>query len=725
MSSRIPSFNKSLSDVAEQKAEKSGCFSFLGRTFNKLSSSLWQIAKISLLFSVTVRVPQLVAGNPALEPFRPFPDYMSRFMKPGLQLARQGTAGCSTNVALDTLNICNLQASHILTNLMVNKDDKRVMHFTEAELQKGYTEHGVIRYGVQADGTLIPFTFMLQPRRLENYEKAMHYAQDLLLKDANALQDSPASIISTLKKLHEILVNDLPESRYVPRGTYRDKTLKIVSTYRTHLTTSEIAKKYLSNEDYEIYANSITRQSRPGVIDSLTEKERAIWNKVFYIPIDFSEIEQAMLAFAQELQQRMQQGGDYIDHASFAHAKLTLISPFPAGVGRLARLLTNTILTIGNLPAVVFHDYERYAVATRLSTNNPEVFTKYLRDQLEWTNAHMNTLNAIPPACTMSQNSLDHAVQARYLFPGMQLVQGGAHACVIENPPLSLLQCDQTIAAQLKDPKMKTFLLQHESADTFSEKGISVTMPVDCQSKKMNFKINPKKYSNYITALTYVEELIAQNMQHFKQTAGKTIETIQHIHKLLTEGTVDNEPVTPGKFRTSWMIVDPLAQPEMLGARAKQLLSDEEFTIFAASYTHVQQDVTHLGRLSYQEAQLWDRVAYVTPPPHKVEHEMAVFAIQLYDRLTTTGQIDYIDLASFVHMQIARIWAFSDANGRLARILMNAMLRLGRIGPVVINNENAYMQAVDKGVRNQVAFTDYLRDHLIPWTQLHKATLGF
>lgn len=728
MMSQVSSIHERLADVTEQKVEKSGCFSYLGRTFKKISDTVWQVAKISLLFGLVVNVPLLVAGNtitpPEAKPFRPFPDYMARFMNPGLQIARRGTAGCDTELILVTRSVCEQQTTNLLINLMTNKEDPRIVRFTEADLQEIYHEHGLVRYGAKADGSLIPFTFLIPPRKLENYEKAMQYAQDLLLKDANALQDSPESILKTLKTLHEILVRDLPESRNFPGGIYRDKSIKIVSTYKGHLTSSELAKKQLTAEEYAVYENTIARQRHKGIIDFITEEERTVWNKVFYIPIDYRTIESEMFAFAEELQQRMQQGGDYIDHASFAHAKLTRISPFPTAVGRLARLFANTILTIGELPAVVFNDHDRYAFAVRKGTNNREHFTIYLREQLEWTKKHMNIIKASSVAAPAPKNILDPTIQARYLFPGVQLVQGGSHGCVIESPPKRPLDCDQTITSQLGCAQIRDFISKSESADTFSEKGVVVTLPLDSKAKKLHFKVNPQIYNNYIAALKYVDELLAQNMQHFKQSMGKTIDTIQHIHKLLTQGLTNVEPITPGKFRTSWMIIDPQANPELIGVRARHVFTDEQFQIFAASYTKVQQDVSQLGRLTRQEAELWDRILYIPTSPNRIEVEMSYFAKYLFDRLTDSGQIDYIELASFVHTQIARIWAFTDANGRLARILMNAILRLGKLDPVVIYNEEAYIEAVDKGVRNQVVFTEYLRNRLIPWTQSHKETLG-
>ncbi len=106
-------------------------------------------------------------------------------------------------------------------------------------------------------------------------------------------------------------------------------------------------------------------------------------------------------------------------------------------------------------------------------------------------------------------------------------------------------------------------------------------------------------------------------------------------------------------------------------------------TLKTINYVHIlltQNIDTHPGKYRNTDAQ-------------SIERDMRLFARDLTARLRQKD-IDYIDLAAWVHTEIIRIKPYDDANGRLARILMNTILRLGHHPIVIFDNTDDYLQAV-------------------------------
>jgi fido (protein-threonine AMPylation protein) len=59
-------------------------------------------------------------------------------------------------------------------------------------------------------------------------------------------------------------------------------------------------------------------------------------------------------------------------------------------------------------------------------------------------------------------------------------------------------------------------------------------------------------------------------------------------------------------------------------------------------------------------------------------------------------------------MELVNIHPFEDANGRFARVFMNAELKRGRYLPVVILDDKEYTQAIMEDQKDPGAFTSYL-----------------
>jgi Fic family protein len=100
---------------------------------------------------------------------------------------------------------------------------------------------------------------------------------------------------------------------------------------------------------------------------------------------------------------------------------------------------------------------------------------------------------------------------------------------------------------------------------------------------------------------------------------------------------------------------------------------------------------------------------HVPPSYLKIFKKMDTYFAEMNDPALTG-----IAKAAFVHLEILKIYPFMDANGRLARLLLNYQLELEGFLPVSITKgiRNVYFANIDeyKINKNIVPFTDFLAD---------------
>ncbi len=403
------------------------------------------------------------------------------------------------------------------------------------------------------------------------------------------------------------------------------------------------------------------------------------------------------------LHERMKKGGDYIEHAAFFHTVLLRISPYMEGTKKLARLMTQIILLTGDHHPVVFHSDELYKKAVEESAGNYEIFAAFLRAQLEWTRRYVTDVD--DPVNRRVIN------EARYMNPGIQLVNIGREACALGSTPDKIDACQKEVLKQLIWLDSEKILDRRETLDSFNEKGVVLTIVIDNIIKKMHFRINPDKHTNYKNALHFIDYATIENPHLLEESPEQTIEFIKEVHMILMDRLESEEPLYLGKYRTSFMIIDGIGKPELLLARGKERLSHYDFILFKESIVKIQQDVTHLGRLSDVEKIIWNLIAHIPPSPATIEAEMHSFAQQLKTKLCNTPKdpIKILDIASWTHSELARIYPYPDGNGRLARIMMNTILRLGGQKPIVFSSDNEYSEATGLGVKSYTTFTLYLQ----------------
>lgn len=98
-----------------------------------------------------------------------------------------------------------------------------------------------------------------------------------------------------------------------------------------------------------------------------------------------------------------------------------------------------------------------------------------------------------------------------------------------------------------------------------------------------------------------------------------------------------------------------------------------------------------------------------TPQPNEMHRRIKDFFVDL---LWQENQLNPIEFAAWTHGEFMKIHPFADANGRIARLLMNYQLMAGGFLPVSIAEENRtdYFNALNAytGEDNPAPFTDMI-----------------
>ncbi len=392
----IFSVTKSEISVPDTQSHPAGC-SF-GRVFKKIALTLWDVAKIAsktaACFAVAVPAGAYAKDITSLAPY----------MSPGIVLAREGTAGCPYPYTPDA---CEKDLCRLMTH-----PEFPPFHDLEYANAGEYGISRTITAGCQ--NTQQPFAFLLKGRKFTNVVRAFTYANEAVLCDMFAFQDSPEAIIRTIKALQGAIVKDLGGQD----DSFRNSIKIIVPTRKTNQAPLDVAREQLSERAYERFSSVF--QSLQSRNTYLTADEVQVLNTVFFVPSQPNKIVEDMQAFSKALHARMVQGGDYIDHASFAHAEITRISPFVNGAGRLAWVFANLILAIGEEYPLVFTDKPLYDRKVREGTTDRKVLTEYFREQIAWAKSAIPSLDFLPRKVIE---------KASFAIPGLILKNLGRESC--------------------------------------------------------------------------------------------------------------------------------------------------------------------------------------------------------------------------------------------------------------------------------------------------------
>ncbi|MCE5293219.1 MAG: Fic family protein [Chlamydiales bacterium] len=416
-----PSSSNSSNDTEESVSVPSS----IGRSIKHIGSCAVTVAKVVGVFGIFVGLsllpivpvlggaiyhnsshtiaPMLVANSMVTE-IPPFPAYTAWFMNPGHQLARNGTTACDITACLERRISCDA-----VTTIAVSDYESKKAFDSVDQTQTFKNKGIVVRNNTVNQISGRTLHFRINGRKFENYEKALHHIEETIFRNPEYYFTSPKEIIRTIKTLHFILMQNLPDGHILTPGKFR--TLEKAITPAISLADVKmIAKRCLSKKDFEIFDASQTAFIDSHSTRIFTPEERKIWNACFFVPISPLEIKQSLKKFAQELSVHIERNFGSsrkvpldaeaqklasIKIAAFAHKKIIEIHPVLKGNGLIARLFMNSILRcFGDFDPVIFDSEVGYIDAVKASLKDPKKFTNYLKDHvIPWTEKQRHTLS--------------------------------------------------------------------------------------------------------------------------------------------------------------------------------------------------------------------------------------------------------------------------------------------------------------------------------------------
>lgn len=305
-----------------------------------------------------------------------------------------------------------------------------------------------------------------------------------------------------------------------------------------------------------------------------------------------------------------------------------------------------------------------------------------------------------------------------YMNNGIQLNKKGDAGCVVNVTELLPSALCEVFVDGMKERVLRDPHAQRAIKDplVFREKG----QPLSLNGKRWaRLGINPQKKKNYQQALEYVKGKFISDPDFFNQDSKKIVAFIKQVHALLLDKLpVQHWSIEPGKYRKGDLIINKNEaysddHPKALRAVGG---TEEEIELLKNSMDRA---YTHVGALNLtpEEQVVWNKIVHFPSQVEEIPGKMLDLAKKWKWAGRNKDQIHPIALAAWVHQSIGEIHPFGDGNGRLARLLMNAILMKGGYDPVVFPNDEEYTQAICADQENPGSFVLYLKDQVIPWNE--------
>ncbi len=136
---------------------------------------------------------------------------------------------------------------------------------------------------------------------------------------------------------------------------------------------------------------------------------------------------------------------------------------------------------------------------------------------------------------------------------------------------------------------------------------------------------------------------------------------------------------------------------------------------YEAFYNRMQATKVSLAKTSFSPAAqaFIDKYLYIAPAASDVPARMNAFLTELLERLgSDDADTNAIENAAWAHMQLVKIHAWGDINGRTARTLMWIILMQAGHHPFEMQSNKAYTEAVNGDDGSGYVFAQYLQHRL-------------
>lgn len=291
----------------------------------------------------------------------------------------------------------------------------------------------------------------------------------------------------------------------------------------------------------------------------------------------------------------------------------------------------------------------------------------------------------------------------------LQTDREDTYSCAIQFPSEEafkncVVEGEQLRTAVLNHPDLKSLVFTQEA---FEEKGFVLALNSD--STYVSLSMNPRLRGNYEKALHFAEKEVL--VPDFSE--GDIEAILKKMNSILVEG-IEKEKVSKaflecayndGSYRKLPIVVqhENINDPDLM-KEIEESFGQEAFEAFNSAVTKVQAG----NKLTPFEKMVYDYLVYTPPAPEKVPEQMQQFVAEYREKLRCLDE-DPFDFAAWVHMRLVDIHPYIDANGREARIMMNAELIRAGYTPVVFFDDVSYTEAIREEHISPGAFADHLR----------------
>lgn len=318
--------------------------------------------------------------TPSIEPLHdvpivPFEYYVKGFPHNSHWMAKtdsRHTFACDTSPSLKELESCLDRAAFMQSHLLENPDLYSQVYSEDAFNTKGF----------RVDVEYSPILFGVNPQIRSNYEQTLQVAEKTVLSP----NFSDSNIEATLKELNRVLLNGLnsPNGTPLKGGKYRDRPVFVqfddkaedpeALSKLVHSRFGENALPTFISTGQKLLASS----NLDATYQSLSPRERKIWNGMYYTAPAHQKIPVLMKKFARSYRKVLKEDHHPIARAAWVHMQLVNIHPFLDGHGREARILMNAELKRGGYAPIVFFDDDAYSDAINGDRKKPGTFAQYL-----------------------------------------------------------------------------------------------------------------------------------------------------------------------------------------------------------------------------------------------------------------------------------------------------------------------------------------------------------
>jgi fido (protein-threonine AMPylation protein) len=218
-----------------------------------------------------------------------------------------------------------------------------------------------------------------------------------------------------------------------------------------------------------------------------------------------------------------------------------------------------------------------------------------------------------------------------------------------------------------------------------------------------------QELENYRRALTLIEAQFLLK-SFICLTEIQFLVSIKLLHSVLQKDIVS----TAGQFRTQEAYIDK--------HRGKYAFHDDQFLEDLRKNEPTSVHLYQTVLLSLQTASSFEDAVKTWTPEQRVFFEKYVqttpSARSIENQLIESWkQLKYmndpLEQAAFIHLEISRIHPFEDANGRLARLVMNIILMQAGYAPFIALLNKEYTAQIQQGVRDRTVFVAYLKRCII------------